>query len=84
MVNLILDTGNHMVGYAVRAARVQVIAAYPITPQTSIVEQLATMVETAKLKARYICVESEHSALAACVGASYVGARTFTATSSQG
>jgi len=84
MVNLILDTGNHMVGHAVRAARVQVIAAYPITPQTSIVEHLATMVETAKLKARYICVESEHSALAACVGASYVGARTFTATSSQG
>lgn len=73
-----------MVGYAVRAARVQVIAAYPITPQTPIVEQLATMTETAKLKAKYIRVESEHSALAACVGAAYVGARTFTATSSHG
>ncbi len=84
MSTYILDTGNHMVGYAVRATRVQVIAAYPITPQTPIVEQLATMTETAKLKAKYICVESEHSALAACVGAAYVGARTFTATSSHG
>lgn len=73
-----------MVGHAVRAARVQVIAAYPITPQTPIVEQLATLTETAKLKAKYIRVESEHSALAACVGAAYVGARTFTATSSHG
>ncbi len=84
MSTYVLDTGNHMVGYAVRAARVQVIAAYPITPQTPIVEQLATMTETAKLKAKYIRVESEHSALAACVGAASVGARTFTATSSQG
>ncbi len=73
-----------MVGHAVGRARVEVIAAYPITPQTTIVEQLATMVETGKLKAKYICVESEHSALAACVGAGFVGARTFTASSSQG
>lgn len=73
-----------MVGYAVGASRVQVIAAYPITPQTTIVEQLASMVETGKLKAKYICVESEHSAIAACTAAAFVGARTFTATSSQG
>lgn len=84
MSTYVLDAGNHMVGYAVRAARVQVIAAYPITPQTPIVEQLATLTETAKLKAKYIRVESEHSALAACVGAAYAGARTFTATSSHG
>ncbi len=84
MSEYILDTGNHMVGHAVGRARVEVIAAYPITPQTTIVEQLATMVATGKLKARYICVESEHSALAACLGAEFVGARTFTATSSQG
>lgn len=84
MSEYILDTGNHMVGHAVGRARVEVIAAYPITPQTTIVEQLATMVETGKLKAKYICVESEHSALAACVGAGFVGARTFTASSSQG
>ena len=84
MSHFILDTGNHMVAHAVERARVQVISAYPITPQTTIVEALATMVETGKLKARYICVESEHSALSLCVGAAFVGARTFTATSSQG
>ena len=84
MSHFILDTGNHMVAHAVERARVQVISAYPITPQTTIVEALATMVETGKLKARYTCVESEHSALSVCVGAAFVGARTFTATSSQG
>jgi len=73
-----------MVAHAVERARAQVIAAYPITPQTTIVESLATMVETGKLKAKYICVESEHSALSACAGAAFVGARTFTASSSHG
>ena len=73
-----------MVAYAVERARAQVIASYPITPQTTIVESLATMVDTGKLKAKYVCVESEHSALSVCAGAAFVGARTFTATSSQG
>ena len=84
MSEFVLDTGNHMVAYAVERARAQVIASYPITPQTTIVESLATMVDTGKLKAKYICVESEHSALSVCAGAAFVGARTFTATSSQG
>ncbi|HUU65145.1 MAG TPA: transketolase C-terminal domain-containing protein, partial [Dehalococcoidales bacterium] len=58
--------------------------AYPITPQTHIVEHLAELVANGELKASYIPVESEHSAMSACLGASAVGARTFTATASQG
>jgi pyruvate ferredoxin oxidoreductase alpha subunit len=77
-------TGNHAIAYAVKLAKPEVIAAYPITPQTPIVEKLAEMIESGELKARMIRVESEHSALAACFGAAVAGARTFTATSSQG
>lgn len=76
--------GNHAVSWAVRLARTEVIAAYPITPQTQIVEELSEMCADGELKARFIKVESEHSAMAACVGASAVGARAFTATSSHG
>jgi pyruvate/2-oxoacid:ferredoxin oxidoreductase alpha subunit len=76
--------GNHAVSWGVKLARAEVIAAYPITPQTQIVEELAEMCADGRLKARYIKVESEHSAMAACIGASAAGARTFTATSSQG
>ncbi|HEX3002223.1 MAG TPA: transketolase C-terminal domain-containing protein [Methanoregula sp.] len=61
-----------------------VVAAYPITPQTEIVEQVAEVVTGGELKSRYIAVESEHSAMAACIGASVTGVRTFTATSSHG
>lgn len=77
-------TGNHAVAYAVKLAKPQVIAAYPITPQSPVVEKLSEMIEQGELKARMIRVESEHSALAACFGAAVAGARTFTATSSQG
>lgn len=77
-------TGNHAIAYAVKLAKPEVIAAYPITPQTPIVEKLAEMIEQGELKSRMIRVESEHSALAACFGAAVAGARTFTATSSQG
>ncbi len=63
---------------------VDVVPAYPITPQTHIVEHLAELVANGELKAAYIPVESEHSALSACIGASAVGARTFTATAAQG
>jgi pyruvate ferredoxin oxidoreductase alpha subunit len=77
-------TGNHAVAYAVKLADPDVIAAYPITPQTSIVEKLAELIDKGELRARMIRVESEHSALAACFGAAVAGARTFTATSSQG
>ena len=77
-------SGNEAVAAGVRLARPHVIAAYPITPQTTVIERLAEMVEDASLKTEYLHVESEHSALSACIGASAVGARTFTATSSQG
>ncbi|HWO88492.1 MAG TPA: hypothetical protein VNL98_05015 [Gemmatimonadales bacterium] len=76
--------GNHAVSWGVRLARTEVIAAYPITPQTQVVEELAEMCSDGRLEARFIKVESEHSAMAACIGASAAGARAFTATSSQG
>ncbi len=76
--------GSQAVAEAVRLARVPVISAYPITPQTHIVERLSDFCADGSLKARFLRVESEHSALAALIGASSTGARTFTATSSQG
>lgn len=76
--------GNHASSYGARLCRVQVIAAYPITPQTQVVEKLAEFCSDGSLKARFIEVESEHSALASCIGASAAGARAFTATSAQG
>lgn len=76
--------GSLAVAEAVRMADVDVIAAYPITPQTHIVERLAEMVANGELNAEYIPVESEHSAMSACLGSSAVGARTFTATAGQG
>ena len=69
---------------AVKLANVDVIAAYPITPQTHIVEKLTEFVYGGDLDAEYICVESEHSAMSACCGASATGARTYTATAGQG
>ncbi len=79
-----LMTGNEAAALAAKMARPHVVAAYPITPQTSIAEKLAQYVASGDLQARYIKVESETSALAACIGGSLAGARTFTATSSQG
>jgi pyruvate ferredoxin oxidoreductase alpha subunit len=69
---------------AVKQANVDVISAYPITPQTHIVEHLSELVANGDLDADFFCVESEHSALSVCVGAAATGARTFTCTSSQG
>ena len=69
---------------AAKLARVEAIAAYPITPQTHIVEHLSELVANGELDAVYVTVESEHSALSACIGASAAGARTFTSTSAQG
>jgi 2-oxoisovalerate ferredoxin oxidoreductase alpha subunit len=77
-------TGNHTVSFGAKVSRAEVIAAYPITPQTEIVEKLSEMVASGRLRAKFIKVESEHSALAACIGASATGCRVFTATSSQG
>ncbi|MGD8279445.1 MAG: pyruvate ferredoxin oxidoreductase [Gemmatimonadota bacterium] len=76
--------GNHAVSWGVKLARCEVISAYPITPQTQVVEALSEMCGSGELDARFIKVESEHSAMAACLGASAAGTRTFTATSSQG
>lgn len=69
---------------AVKLAEAEVIAAYPITPQTHIVEHLSDLVANGELDAEYVPVESEQSAMSACMGSSAAGARTFTATSSQG
>jgi pyruvate ferredoxin oxidoreductase alpha subunit len=76
--------GSHAVSEAARLARVEVIAAYPITPQTHIIEALSEYCSNGTLKARFINVESEHSAMAAVVGAASGGARAFTASSSHG
>jgi pyruvate/2-oxoacid:ferredoxin oxidoreductase alpha subunit len=76
--------GNHALSYGAMLGRAQVIAAYPITPQTQVVELLSEMCADKTLDATFIKVESEHSAMAACIGASLAGARTFTATSAQG
>lgn len=77
-------TGNHAISYGATSARVQVISAYPITPQTTIVELLSEIVAEGKLNAIFVNVESEHSAMSACIGAAAAGARAFTATSAQG
>jgi len=76
--------GNHALSFGAMLSRSQVIAAYPITPQTQVVELLSEMCASKALNAKFIKVESEHSAMAACLGAALAGARTFTATSSQG
>jgi len=69
---------------AVALCDVDVIAAYPITPQTHVVEHLSELVANGHLDAEFIPVESEHSAMSTCIGSSAAGARTFTSTSSQG
>jgi pyruvate/2-oxoacid:ferredoxin oxidoreductase alpha subunit len=76
--------GSQAVAEAVRLARVQVVSAYPITPQTHIVEFLSEYCASGTMKARFLRVESEHSCMAALIGAQSAGVRTFTATSGQG
>ena len=76
--------GSQAVAEAVRLARVNVISAYPITPQTHIVEFLSEYCANGTMDARFLRVESEHSALAALIGAATTGVRAFTATSGQG
>ncbi|HAX81529.1 MAG TPA: pyruvate ferredoxin oxidoreductase [Actinobacteria bacterium] len=84
MPERLLLTGNHAAAYGAMLSRAEVISAYPITPQTMIVELLSELTASGKLDATFITVESEHSAMAACVGASAAGSRTYTATSGQG
>lgn len=76
--------GNFAASWGAQLSRAQVIAAYPITPQTLIVEKLSEIVADGELDAKFIKVESEHSAMSACIGASATGARAYTATSAQG
>jgi pyruvate ferredoxin oxidoreductase alpha subunit len=77
-------TGNEAVAMAMKQINPDVVAAYPITPQTDIVQYFSTFVADGKVKTEFVTVESEHSAMSACVGACAAGARTMTATSSQG
>lgn len=79
-----ITEGSHAIAEAVAKCRPQVVSAYPITPQTHIVEALADMVADCILDADYITVENEFSALSACVGASAAGSRVYSATTSQG
>jgi pyruvate ferredoxin oxidoreductase alpha subunit len=76
--------GSRAIALAVKAARPNVVAAYPITPQTHIVEDISQLIADGDLDAQYVKVESEHSAMSVCLGASATGARTYTATTSQG
>lgn len=80
----VLETGNHLVALAVRAAGVEVVPAYPITPQTQVIEKVAELIAGGHMDAEYIPVESEHSACAALIAASLTGARAFSATSAHG
>ncbi|MFZ1037908.1 MAG: pyruvate ferredoxin oxidoreductase [Smithella sp.] len=80
----IIENGNVAAALGVKLCRANVIAAYPITPQTPLTERLSEYVELGQMKAEYIPVESEHSALAVCIAASSAGARAFTATSANG
>ena len=84
MTSVMIDTGNYIAAKAAVMAKPDVVAAYPITPQTTLVEGIANYHESGEFKGEYICVESEHSAMAACIGASATGVRTFTGTSSHG
>lgn len=83
-MTVMIDTGNRIAAKAAVMAKPDVVAAYPITPQTTLVEAIAEFVAKKEYLGEYICVESEHSAMSACIGASAAGSRTFTATSSHG
>ncbi len=80
----IIESGNVAAANGVKLAKVQVVAAYPITPQTPLTEKLSEFVDAGVMDAQYIPVESEHSALAVCIAASSAGSRAFTATSANG
>jgi pyruvate ferredoxin oxidoreductase alpha subunit len=80
----IIESGNVAAAIGVKLARTQVVAAYPITPQTPLTEKLSEFVDAGEMTAQYIPVESEHSALAVCIAASSTGSRAFTATSANG
>ncbi|HPG31041.1 MAG TPA: pyruvate ferredoxin oxidoreductase, partial [bacterium] len=80
----LLLTGNYAAAHAVKSCGVQVVSAYPITPQSPVVETLSEMIYKGELKSEFVPVESEHSAITVCISASAAGARVFTATSANG
>ncbi len=77
-------TGDHAVAIGAKLCRVEVVPAFPITPQTLIIEHIADFVNDGELDAKFLTMESEHSVMSAAAAASAAGARVFTATSSQG
>src|SRR5665648_75985 len=77
-------TGNEAVAYAIKQINPDVMAAYPITPQTDIVEKYSEYVADGLVDTEFVTVESEHSAMSACVGAAAAGGRVMTATSANG
>jgi pyruvate ferredoxin oxidoreductase alpha subunit len=84
MAKIVAVTGNEAVAYALKQVNPDVCAAYPITPQTDMMQRFSSFVSDGKVKTEIILVESEHSSMSACVGASAAGGRVITATSSQG
>ena len=82
--NILILTGNHAAAHGFRQAKVGVVSAYPITPQSPVVEKIAEFIAEGKLKARFVKVESEHSAMAVLCAASVTGSRVGTATSAHG
>ncbi|PLX73986.1 MAG: pyruvate ferredoxin oxidoreductase [Desulfuromonas sp.] len=84
MSSAIIESGNVAAALAVQLARAEVIAAYPITPQTPVTEKLSALIKSGEMDAEYVAVESEHSALGVCIGSASCGVRPFTATSANG
>ena len=82
--NKVARTGNEAMAEAMRQINPDVVAAYPITPATEIVQIFSQFVADGKVSTEFVAVESEHSAMSACIGASAAGARAMTATASQG
>lgn len=80
----LVETGNHVAAWGARLARVEVVSAYPITPQTQVIEEISRFIDEGEMECEYIPVESEHSAMAAMIGAAAMGVRAFSATSAHG
>ncbi len=79
-----VETGNHVAAWGARLSRVEVVSAYPITPQTQVIEEISRFISEGEMECEYIPVESEHSAMAAMIGAAAMGVRAFSATSAHG
>jgi pyruvate/2-oxoacid:ferredoxin oxidoreductase alpha subunit len=80
----LVETGNHVAAWGARLARAEVVSAYPITPQTQVIEEISRFIDEGEMDCEYIPVESEHSAMAAMIGSAAMGVRSFSATSAHG